>query len=84
VAACRHEAIDFAALGEAAVGAGNLAIPLVKQLTAQVKTRNPEAARYIHWGATSQDAIDTGLVLQLRGALDAAETLLEQLLAALA
>lgn len=37
VAACRHEAIDFAALGEAAVGAGNLAIPLVKQLTAQVK-----------------------------------------------
>ncbi|EOE0966072.1 lyase family protein [Klebsiella pneumoniae] len=84
VAACRHEAIDFAALGEAAVGAGNLAIPLVKQLTAQVKARDPEAARYVHWGATSQDAIDTGLVLQLRGALDAAETLLEQLLAALA
>ena len=84
VAACRHEAIDFAALGEAAVGAGNLAIPLVKQLTAQVKAQDPEAARYVHWGATSQDAIDTGLVLQLRGALDAAATLLEQLLAALA
>ncbi len=49
VAACRHEAIDFAALGEAAVGAGNLAIPLVKQLTAQVKARDPEAARYVHW-----------------------------------
>lgn len=59
VAACRHEAIDFAALGEAAVGAGNLAIPLVKQLTAQVKAQDPEAARYVHWGATSQDAIDT-------------------------
>jgi adenylosuccinate lyase len=56
--------------------AGNLAIPLVKQLTAQVKARDPEAARYVHWGATSQDAIDTGLVLQLRGALDAAETCL--------
>ncbi|MBN0595856.1 hypothetical protein JTM42_35830, partial [Pseudomonas aeruginosa] len=69
---------------KAAVGAGNLAIPLVKQLTAQVKAQDPEAARYVHWGATSQDAIDTGLVLQLRGALDAAETLLEQLLAALA
>ncbi len=53
VAACRHEAIDFAALGEAAVGAGNLAIPLVKQLTAQVKAQDPEAARYVHWGATS-------------------------------
>ena len=54
VAACRHEAIDFAALGEAAVGAGNLAIPLVKQLTAKVKAQDPEAARYVHWGATSQ------------------------------
>ncbi len=84
VAACRHEAIDFTALGEAAVGAGNLAIPLVKQLTARVKARDPDAARYVHWGATSQDAIDTGLVLQLRGALDAAERLLERLLAALA
>lgn len=54
VAACRHEAIDFAALGEAAVGAGNLAIPLVKQLTAQVKAQDPEAARYVHWGATAR------------------------------
>ncbi len=42
VAACRHETIDFAALGEAAVRAGNLAIPLVKQLTVQVKARDPE------------------------------------------
>ncbi len=49
------------------MGAGNLAIPLVKQLTARVKARDPNAARYVHWGATSQDAIDTGLVLQLRG-----------------
>ncbi|GHK51911.1 hypothetical protein KPZU09_16470 [Klebsiella pneumoniae] len=40
VAACRHEAIDFAALGEAAVGAGNLAIPLVKQLTARKSARS--------------------------------------------
>ncbi len=63
------------------MGAGN-GDPLVKQLTAQVKAQDPEAARYVHWGATSRDAIDTGLVLQLRGALDAAETLLEQLLAA--
>ncbi|PAW13581.1 hypothetical protein CKJ90_33285, partial [Klebsiella pneumoniae] len=34
------EAIDLPRLGEAAVGAGNLAIPLVKQLTAQVKARH--------------------------------------------
>jgi hypothetical protein len=38
----------------------SMASPLVKQLTAQVKARDPDAARYVHWGATSQDAIDTG------------------------
>lgn len=83
VAACRHEAIDFAALGEAAVGAGNLAIPLVKQLTARKSARSRGCALR-SLGRYQRDAIDTGLVLQLRGALDAAETLLEQLLAATA
>jgi adenylosuccinate lyase len=28
----------------------------------------PEAAEFIHWGATTQDVLDTGLVLQLRAA----------------
>jgi 3-carboxy-cis,cis-muconate cycloisomerase len=51
--------------------AGNPAIPLIAALTAQVAEDNAEAARYVHWGATSQDAMDTGLVLQLRAALDA-------------
>lgn len=49
--------------------AGNPAIPLVKRLTALVAEANPEAARFVHWGATSQDAMDTGLVLQLRAFL---------------
>lgn len=80
VSACQHSAIDFPALGLAAASAGNLAIPLVKQLTARVKTQDAGAARYVHWGATSQDAIDSGLVLQLRGALDETERLLQQLI----
>ncbi|HHG8774722.1 TPA: 3-carboxy-cis,cis-muconate cycloisomerase [Raoultella planticola] len=80
VNACRHSAIDFPALGLAAASAGNLAIPLVKQLTACVKAQNEEAARYVHWGATSQDAIDSGLVLQLRGALDETALLLQRLI----
>lgn len=68
--ACVSERIDLQALAEAAAAAGNLAIPLVKQLTAAVTGDDKEAAKYVHWGATSQDAIDTGLVLQLRRALD--------------
>jgi 3-carboxy-cis,cis-muconate cycloisomerase len=66
---CLAENINFAELAQAAGEAGNLAIPLVKQLTALVKRDSPEAARYIHWGATSQDAIDTGLMLQAREGL---------------
>src|SRR5664279_6046307 len=60
---------DLAALGDGAVLAGNLAIPLVRQLTEHVARIDADAARYVHWGATSQDVIDSGMVLQLRDAL---------------
>jgi 3-carboxy-cis,cis-muconate cycloisomerase len=83
-AKCRGELFDFQALASAAASAGNLAIPMVKQLTALVAGENPEAARYVHWGATSQDVIDTGLVLQLREALDWMEPQLRALGDALA
>ncbi len=69
--ACRAESFDLGALAEAAPRSGNLAIPLVKALTANVARTNPEAARYVHWGATSQDVIDTGAMLGLRAGIDA-------------
>jgi 3-carboxy-cis,cis-muconate cycloisomerase len=69
-AKCRAELFDFEALANAAASAGNLAIPLVQQLTALVAAEDPGAAGYVHLGATSQDVIDTGLVLQLREAFD--------------
>ena len=68
-AAARAESIDANALASEAADAGNLAIPLVKQLTRVVAAANPDAARYVHWGATSQDIIDTGLILQVRAAV---------------
>jgi 3-carboxy-cis,cis-muconate cycloisomerase len=84
---CIAERFDVDALGVEASVAGNPAIPVVKALTALVAKDDPEAARYVHWGATSQDAMDTGLVLQLRPALGALDAELERLadvLAALA
>lgn len=66
---CRVELFDKQKLGEAAGLAGNVAIPLIKQLKALVAAENKDAAGFVHWGATSQDAIDTTLVLQLREAL---------------
>ncbi|MGH9747535.1 MAG: 3-carboxy-cis,cis-muconate cycloisomerase [Candidatus Acidiferrales bacterium] len=50
--------------------AGNIAIPLIKHLTTLVAKSDENAAAFVHYGATSQDAIDTGLVLQLREALE--------------
>jgi 3-carboxy-cis,cis-muconate cycloisomerase len=69
--ACRAESFDLAALAEAAMRSGNLAIPLVKALTASVAKVDADAARYVHWGATSQDAIDTAMMLTLRAAIEA-------------
>src|SRR4051812_25527645 len=39
-------------------------------LTEQVRALSPEAGRYLHWGATTQDVMDTGLALVLARALD--------------
>ncbi|CAI1634825.1 MULTISPECIES: 3-carboxy-cis,cis-muconate cycloisomerase [Serratia] len=81
--ACHSHLFDAADLAQAAAQAGNLAIPLVKQLTRQVAQQNAEAARFVHWGATSQDAIDTGLILQLRQAIELTRSDLNRLIAAL-
>jgi 3-carboxy-cis,cis-muconate cycloisomerase len=69
--AARAERYDLSALGEAAVAAGNIAIPLIDALTAEVAKADATAAGYVHWGATSQDVIDTALVLELRAVTDA-------------
>lgn len=68
-AAAEAHLYDIAAIESEAERAGNLAIPLVRQLTSRVAATAPEMARYVHWGATSQDIIDTGLVLQLRASV---------------
>ena len=73
-----------AAFDDAAAKAGNLAIPLVRHLQTQLDDRHPLAARWVHLGATSQDLLDTGLMLQLKGFLATMERLLEALSDALA
>src|SRR3984893_12973880 len=83
-AKCRVELFDKRKLSEAAALAGNLAIPLVQQLKALVAAENKDAAGFVHWGATSQDAIDSAQVLQLREALLLISGDLENLCARLA
>ncbi|NWL20667.1 3-carboxy-cis,cis-muconate cycloisomerase [Pseudomonas umsongensis] len=78
-AACQAGHYDFAALGEAIATAGNSAIPLVKALGKQIAASDAQAERYVHLGATSQDVMDSGLVLQLRRALALIDSDLAQL-----
>ena len=60
------ERLDLAALAAATRNTGYPVVGLVKQLTALA---GPDAGRWTHWGATTQDIMDTAVVLQLREAL---------------
>lgn len=66
---CKAELYDLPALVQASGRAGSLAIPLVRKLTETVALFDADAAGYVHWGSTSQDVVDTGLVLVTRRAL---------------
>jgi 3-carboxy-cis,cis-muconate cycloisomerase len=67
---CQADLFDQKAIAAGAALAGNLAIPVIKQLTELVAEQDKEAAHFVHWGATSQDAIDTAMILQLRRAFE--------------
>jgi 3-carboxy-cis,cis-muconate cycloisomerase len=67
-AAARPSNFDFAALADATFRAGTPAIPLVKMLTDLVRKSDAEAARFVHWGATSQDVADSAMSLLLKRA----------------
>ncbi len=71
------EAIDLDALREGTVLVGYPILPLVRQLVALCEG---EMGRYVHWGATTQDIMDTANVLQLRGALQLLERDLDALI----
>jgi 3-carboxy-cis,cis-muconate cycloisomerase len=67
----------------AATGQNGVSVPaLVAAFRSEMQA--PEYAQYVHWGATSQDIIDTGLMLRLRQALTLIEVDLTTSIAALA
>ena len=71
--------VDVEGLQREAKDAGNIAIPFVKQVTEAVKARDERASRAIHLGATSQDVLDTALVLQMRVAVKLLNDAIEHL-----
>src|SRR5215510_5293729 len=62
-------ALDFELLRQETDVVGYPILPLVHQMVKQCG----EAGRYVHWGATTQDIMDTAVVLQLREGLKIVE-----------
>jgi 3-carboxy-cis,cis-muconate cycloisomerase len=72
---------DLAGLRRGMAGAGVPVPALVAQLRGAAAA---EAGAWLHWGATSQDILDTALILQLRAVLAHIEAQLAETIAALA
>ena len=64
-ARCDPAGLDFDLLRQETDIVGYPILPLVHQLVKQCG----DAGRYVHWGATTQDIMDTAVVLQVRAAL---------------
>ena len=56
---------DAGAIAREARHSATPAIPFVRMVTARVAASDPVSARFVHFGATSQDVVDTALVLAL-------------------
>ena len=80
---CQVGQLDSEAILNASAQAGSLAIPLVTHLTAAVAKADESAARFVHWGSTSQDVIDTAMSLLSRQALALLDRDLGRLIASL-
>jgi 3-carboxy-cis,cis-muconate cycloisomerase len=74
------ERIDFDHMREETDIVGYPILPLVHQMVAMCG----DAGRYVHWGATTQDIMDTAVALQVRDALESIEGDIRELRAILA
>ncbi|SMF22214.1 3-carboxy-cis,cis-muconate cycloisomerase [Xaviernesmea oryzae] len=66
----RAENFDIVAIGKGVETGRHSLMPSIRALSEAAG----DAGKYVHWGTTTQDIIDTGVVLQIRDALDIIET----------
>ena len=83
-AACATIVIDMESLVSGAKKSATLAVPLVALLRAEVARRPGEAAKHVHYGATSQDVLDTANALCLKACLEEADRSVEAAVRSLA
>lgn len=77
---CNADTLDFDLLRHETEIVGYPILPLVHQISKQAG----ESGGYVHWGATTQDIMDTAVVLQIRDAFALIESDMDKLRATLA
>lgn len=83
IGTCKVDLFDVAKIVRESGQAGSIAIPLVKSLKETVGLFNKEASKFVHFGSTSQDVIDTALALVTRNALSLIDADVNKAIAAL-
>lgn len=78
VHACKTALPEANDIYEKAIAAGNPAIPFLNHLTTAVASEDSNAAAHIHFGATSQDLIDSANMMALAEIADALDSMLLQ------
>jgi len=79
--AAKVQNLDIVAMTEEYQKVGFPILPLVHQLA---NACDKESARWVHWGATTQDIVDTGMVLQMKTAFGILAGQLDEVIAAVA
>ena len=82
--ACEGLEVDVDALVAEAKRSATLVVPFVNALRGAVRRADPAAASHVHFGATTQDVLDTAMALCLKGCLEEADRSLEGAIRALA
>jgi 3-carboxy-cis,cis-muconate cycloisomerase len=66
--AARSARLDGAAIAGKSLQSGTPAVPFLAAFREEIRAKAPDAAGFLHWGATSQDLCDTTLILLLQKA----------------
>jgi 3-carboxy-cis,cis-muconate cycloisomerase len=81
--ACTGATLSGSKLAEDGKLGGSLAIPFTKALTDEVRALDPKAASFVHYGSTSQDVLDTAVMICLRPCIAEADRVLVESVARL-
>ena len=69
IGTCKVELFDVGKIVRESVREGGIAVPFVKSLKETVSLFNEEAGAYVHFGASSQDVVDSAMALVTRDAI---------------